>query len=165
MDRIDRIWVGVALVAIAGMIGVTFWGVSRQLAGDVRLTKSRGGAMEAHAPHTCDDAGSTPAPATILFRVSAFCPGLCCCGKWADEITASGTRAGHPLVAAPPEIPFGTRVRIPGYANGEWIRVEDRGGAIQGFRLDVLFPTHSEALQWGVRYLNVEIKGDDDGAQ
>jgi len=96
-------------------------------------------------------------PRLHRFRVTAYCPCARCCGRWADGVTASGTRADHPLVAAPPSLPFGTRVRVPGYAGGDWVSVEDRGGAIQGARLDALFPSHAEALAWGVRDLTVEI--------
>jgi 3D (Asp-Asp-Asp) domain-containing protein len=46
-------------------------------------------------------------------------------------------------------MPFGTLVTVPGYGT---VRCEDRGGAIRGRRLDVLFPTHAEARAWGVRY-------------
>ena len=88
------------------------------------------------------------------FRVTAYCPCEKCCGRWADGITASGTRADHRLVAAPREFPFGTEMRIPGYGT---VRVEDRGGAIRGDRLDVLFPTHAEALVWGVQWLDVAV--------
>jgi len=55
------------------------------------------------------------------------------------------------IVAA--DWPFGTRLRIPGYGVAT---VEDRGGAIKGQRLDVLFQTHEEALAWGVRWLFIE---------
>ena len=94
---------------------------------------------------------------TQHFRVTAYCPGPCCCGKWADGITASGTKADHPLVAAPKSMAFGTRLRIPGYANEQWVKVEDRGGAIKEGKMDVLFQTHQEALNWGVQNLDVEI--------
>ena len=39
--------------------------------------------------------------------------------------------------------------------NGHIYTVEDRGGAIQGNRIDIYFNTHEEALQWGVKYLEV----------
>ena len=94
---------------------------------------------------------------TQRFKVTAYCPGSCCCGAWADGITASGSKADHPLVAAPKSIAFGTRLRIPGYANGQWVKVEDRGGAIKEGKMDVLFQTHQEALNWGVQNLDVEI--------
>ena len=99
--------------------------------------------------------GADTAP---LWRVTAYCPCARCCGKFSDGITASGTKADHPLVAAPPEIPFGTMVLVPGYACDGWVPVEDRGGAIKGRRLDVFFGTHDEALEWGVRWLPVRMR-------
>ena len=90
--------------------------------------------------------------ATDFYRVTAYCPCEKCCGKWADGFTASGKPAVGKIVAAPPIFPFGTRMYIPQYGQAV---VQDRGGAITGNRLDVLFPTHEEALQWGVKYLKV----------
>ncbi len=100
-----------------------------------------------------------------VWRVTAYCPCKQCCGAGARGITASGTRADHPLVAAPPEIPFGTVLTIPGYADGAAVRVEDRGGAIRGRRLDVcmylagrpLEKSHEKAMEWGVRYIELEL--------
>ena len=93
-------------------------------------------------------------PSATIYRVSAYCPGPCCCGKWADGITASGKPAVGLIVAAPSEIPFGTALIIPGYGVAA---VQDRGGVITGDRLDVLFPTHQEALEWGVQELKVRV--------
>ncbi len=101
-----------------------------------------------------------PTTSAPLWRVSAFCPCSKCCGKWSDGITASGHPAVGEFVAAPPEIPFGTRLAIDGYAGGLPVPVLDRGGAIKGRRIDVYFPTHQEALNWGVRYLKVVFSGD-----
>jgi len=95
------------------------------------------------------------APLTI-YNVSAYCPCERCCGEFADGITASGQPAEGFFVAASPEIPFGTLLSIPGYNNGLPVPVLDRGGAIKGNKIDVFFPTHSEALQWGRQYLNIE---------
>ena len=51
--------------------------------------------------------------------------------------------------------PFGTRMYVPGYGNG---RVEDRGGAIKGAKhIDAYYDSHTEALRWGKRYLDVKI--------
>ncbi len=62
-------------------------------------------------------------------------------------ITASGTRASRGTIAADTSVlPFGTIVEVPGYGYG---RVEDRGGAIKGNRLDLWFPSHEEAQRWG----------------
>ena len=36
--------------------------------------------------------------------------------------------------------------------------VEDRGGAINGNRIDMYVSSHAQALAWGVKYLPVEVK-------
>lgn len=52
--------------------------------------------------------------------------------------------------------PFGTRMYVPGYG---WGVVEDRGGAIKGpARIDLYFDSHSQALQWGRKVLNVTVE-------
>ena len=93
---------------------------------------------------------------TATYRVTAYCSGPCCCGEYADGITASGhkIKPGDKFIAAPKSIPFGTWINIEGYGYAE---VLDRGGAIKGNRLDVYFDTHQEALNWGVRYLEIEL--------
>lgn len=87
-------------------------------------------------------------PETFVSEVTAYCPGSCCCGEFADGITASGhvIEEGDMFVAADKSIPFSTILDIPGY--GE-VPVLDRGGAIKGKRLDVFFYSHQEALEWG----------------
>ena len=104
-------------------------------------------------------------PATLPYpvrrmRVTAYCPCKKCCGRWAGGLTSSQqpiSANGGKFVAAPKSIPFFTLVEIPGYAGGDPVPILDRGGAIQGDRLDCFFPTHAEALEWGVRYLGVTI--------
>lgn len=88
------------------------------------------------------------------WRITAYCPCKLCCGKYSDGITASGAPAKGKLIAAPKSIPFGTWIDIPGYGYAE---VLDRGGAIKGRRLDVFFPTHQEALNFGIQYIEVEL--------
>lgn len=88
-----------------------------------------------------------------VYKVTAYCACMQCCGK-TNGITASGTHAtADRTIAAPSTFAFGTQVVI----NGVTYTVEDRGGAIQGNRIDIYMDTHSEALQWGVRYLEVEV--------
>lgn len=88
-----------------------------------------------------------------VYKVTAYCACSKCCG-WATGITASGARAtANHTIAAPSTFSFGTKVVI----NGITYTVEDRGGAIQGNRIDVYMDSHTEALQWGVRYLYVEV--------
>ena len=70
-------------------------------------------------------------------------------------ITASGTRAKRGTIAADTRVyPFGTVMYIPGYGYG---RVEDRGGAIKGKRIDLFFASHKQALVWGRKRVKVKI--------
>ena len=76
-------------------------------------------------------------------------------------ITASGAKASSwYTVAAGKSYPIGTIIYIPALKNkpnGGWIVVQDRGGAISGNRIDIYVNSHSEALQWGVKYLPVSV--------
>lgn len=98
---------------------------------------------------------------TIEMTVTAYSPDARSCGKWADGITASNKSVwtnGMQLVAADTRLlPFGTLLTVPGYAGDEIVPVLDRGGAIKGKRLDVLYPTHEIALQWGVQKIPVVV--------
>jgi 3D (Asp-Asp-Asp) domain-containing protein len=103
---------------------------------------------------------------TETMRVSAYCLCRKCCNSWAvkgvnskgQRITASGhvIKPGDRFVAAPKNIPFGTMLIVPGYANGRPVPVLDRGGVIKGNRLDAYFPSHTEALKWGVKNIVVQ---------
>lgn len=89
------------------------------------------------------------------FKITGYCGCASCCGK-TNCITASGTyaTAGRTIAADTSHFPFGTKLKI-----GDTVyTVEDRGGAIRGNRIDIFFSSHSEALQWGVRYCDVYVK-------
>lgn len=87
------------------------------------------------------------------WTLTAYCICVKCCGK-SDGITACGyqlTDSDHLLVcAAPRNIPFNTVINVSGGWNGTVI-VKDRGGAINGKRLDIFCKTHQEALIFGVK--------------
>ena len=87
------------------------------------------------------------------FEVTAYCPCVKCCGEFADGITASGKPAMGLICAADPKYPFGTKMTIKGIT----YTVEDRGGAIKGNKIDLLFATHQEALNWGRKKIKVKI--------
>ena len=115
-------------------------------------------------------------PYTDVYEVTGYCNcGKCCnwerswfglgppvvskgVNRGARKIvgqTASGVRAHYGTVAADTAVlPFGTVIEIPGYGYG---RVEDRGGAIRGKRLDLWFPSHEAALRWGRKRIRVRI--------
>jgi len=99
---------------------------------------------------------------TIRMKVTAYCPCEKCCGPDSPGITASGYKiqSGDVFVAANTSYPFGTKMIVPGYNDNQPVEVLDRGGAIKGNRIDVFFPTHEEALEWGVKDLDVKVYSD-----
>lgn len=104
---------------------------------------------------------------TIMMTVTAYSPDARSCGDSADGITAtlhSVWTNGFKLVAADPKVlPYGSMLSIAGYDNGQVVPVLDCGGAIKGRRLDVLFPTHEQARQWGIRKIPVVVWEYADG--
>ena len=107
------------------------------------------------------DVKTTPDdPNVVWMTVTAYCPCPICCGRGANGITASGkkvTASGGHFVAAPAGFAFGNRLVVPGYDHGRPVPVLDRGGAIKGDRLDVFFPDHEAARQWGRQRLPVTV--------
>ena len=96
---------------------------------------------------------STSTTGGTTYKITAYCPCSKCCGK-ATGRTASGTTAtAGRTVAASSKFAFGTKLNIGGHI----YTVEDRGGAVNGNKIDIFVNTHAEALQWGVRYMNVSV--------
>lgn len=125
-------------------------------------------------------------PAKALWMtVTAYSPDWRSCGDSADGRTATMhcvTTNAHQLIAADPEVlAYGSMLTVPGYGlplkrsdatrasdalvppEEPIVPVLDCGGAIKGFRLDVLYPTHEEARVWGVRFLPVTVWEYADG--
>ncbi len=104
---------------------------------------------------------------TITMVVTAYSPDSQSCGESADGITASGYSVwtnGMKLAAADTRLlPFGTMISVPGYDNEQLVPVLDRGSAIKGNRLDILFPTHEVARKWGRQRLKVTVWEYADG--
>lgn len=102
---------------------------------------------------TLPRASSASSTGGTVYKITAYCPCAKCCGK-TNGRTASGTTAtAGRTVAASSKFAFGTKLNIGGHV----YTVEDRGGAINGNKIDIFVNTHAEALQWGVRYLNVSV--------
>lgn len=75
--------------------------------------------------------------------------------RWRDRRTATNKHVKRGMVAADWRVfPPGTRLFIPGY--GEAV-VEDRGGAVKGYHLDLFVDSYDEALRWGVREMGVYV--------
>ena len=108
----------------------------------------------ASTPASTTTAANTNATTTTkIFKVTAYCSCAKCCGKVTGR-TASGAHAvAGQTVAASGQFAFGTKLNI----NGKEYTVEDRGGAIQGNRIDIYMNSHAEAVAWGVKYLPVQV--------
>lgn len=97
------------------------------------------------------------------FTLTAYCPGRCCCGKWANGYTATGTLAteGRTIAVDPDIIPYGTHILLiwPDGTQHSYI-AEDCGGGVNGNHIDVFFNSHQAARVFGVQsamvYLEVE---------
>jgi 3D (Asp-Asp-Asp) domain-containing protein len=106
--------------------------------------------------------------------VTAYCPCAKCCGWKMNRygnpvynygpkrghskeigITSTGTKADIGTIAANTRsVPYGTRLYIPGYGYGE---VKDTGGLLKKNHIDLFFHSHSEAMEWGIKYLEVGV--------
>jgi 3D (Asp-Asp-Asp) domain-containing protein len=97
----------------------------------------------------------------VWMQVTAYCACKRCCGPSAHGLTASGRsvsyNSGQFVAADTRLLPFNTKLIIPGYANDKPVEVIDRGGAIKGNHIDLFFPTHDQARQWGVKWIAVTV--------
>lgn len=93
---------------------------------------------------------------TVTMEVTAYTSAQ---GTGEGLITASGSHVSPGrTIAASPEFPFGTKMRI----NGHVYTVEDRGGAVKRsssglYRVDIYMTSIDQARQWGRRTLQVTI--------
>ena len=84
--------------------------------------------------------------------ITAYCACQICCGKNAKGITAAGTRPMQGrTVAAPRNVPLGTKVLI----DGKPFTVEDRTARRFDGRWDIYFERHQDAKNFGKRKLDV----------
>ncbi len=95
-----------------------------------------------------------------VFKATAYCSCKRCCDKDPSDkwygITATGKKARWGTVAVDKRvIKLGSTLRIKGFPNTIF-RAEDVGGAIKGKHIDVWFPSHREALKFGVRNINIK---------
>ena len=115
-------------------------------------------------------AGNPAKVRKVKMTITAYCPCAICCEGYARQpLSQRRLASGSPLtpllrdhtgfVAGPENLPFGTEVSIPGYHDGQYVRVLDRGRAVVGNHLDVFMPNHKQAAQWGVRTLTVTMRG------
>lgn len=103
--------------------------------------------------------GIKGARAEEVWKVTGYCSCFRCCGK-SDGVTASGKKAKYGHIALN-WLPFGTKVKVDGLGV---FSVQDRGakslfGTIKNpiKHIDIYFPSHAQALKFGVQYRKVEI--------
>ena len=147
-----------AAVVLSLIAGVAYTKADRTailLASDSQVQTQNSGLKESEPSR--EQAGQWQ---TIRMRVTAYCPCSKCCGESSDSITANGHKIqrGDTFVAADRRYAFGTEMVIPGYNSSQPVKVLDRGGAIRGDKLDAFFHTHQQALEWGVRYIDVKVR-------
>ncbi|HCX64021.1 MAG TPA: hypothetical protein DHN33_02265 [Eubacteriaceae bacterium] len=101
--------------------------------------------------HVATSRGQTRFTRAITVHATGYCSCSICTGSHDGSRTASGTRPTEGrTIAAASNLSMGTELFIPGLSSGIY-RVEDRGGAITGNRIDVYFDSHEEALRFGRR--------------
>lgn len=79
------------------------------------------------------------------------------CNNGNPSATANGSRAiPYQTVAVDPKIiPLGSKLKIEVDGQVYYVTANDTGGAIKGNKIDMVCPTHSEALQWGRKQVEV----------
>ena len=92
---------------------------------------------------------------TLSVTAYGYCPCVKCCGK-SNGITATGVRAkeGRTVAVDVDLIPLGSTVIIDGK---EYV-AEDTGGGIRGNKIDVFHDTHTEALRFGKKEIDIEVR-------
>ncbi|MDB5294806.1 MAG: hypothetical protein JWO31_789 [Phycisphaerales bacterium] len=158
--------------ALTAMVAEKQAAAARALADARRLigkaADARIGGTGGDAPYKDGLLATTAIPArpatkarTLRMLVTAYCPCKACCGPNARGITASGRpvslNKGRFVAADTAVLPFRTRLLVPGYHDGSTVEVADTGSAIKGDRLDVYFPSHQTALEWGKRWVDVTV--------
>ena len=89
------------------------------------------------------------------YEATAYCPCSYCNGN-SLSVAKNGTPLEPNVTIAVDDdvIPLGSMVYIKGLG---FRRADDTGSAIKGHRIDVLFPTHGEALEFGRRNIEVYV--------
>lgn len=109
-----------------------------------------------------------PEPEWVTYRITAYCSCEICCGEWAKNrpngivYGAAGVELQQGVSCASP-LPFGTVVEIDGLGTfvvqdriAQWV-VDKYGEAL----IDIYFSDHEAAKAFGLKYLNVYVKGVD----
>ncbi len=83
---------------------------------------------------------------------TASCNG--CSGVTATGLNLKNNPNAKVIAVDPRIIPLGSKVYVDGYG---YAVAADKGGAIKGHKIDVFFPSTSDAYRWGVKKVKVRI--------
>ncbi|HEU5140577.1 MAG TPA: peptidoglycan-binding protein [Bacillales bacterium] len=83
---------------------------------------------------------------------TAYCPG--CSGITATGINLIKNPDAKVIAVDPDVIPLGSTVWVEGYG---YAVAGDTGGAIDGKKIDVFIPSHSDAMHWGRRTVKIKV--------
>lgn len=90
-----------------------------------------------------------------ICKITAYCiedyPHICNNGDASTTATGTKPTPGRTIAVDPSVIPYFSNVIV----NGNTYIAEDTGGNIKGNRVDIVFATHQEALDFGVQYAEV----------
>lgn len=103
----------------------------------------------------------------IEFKVTAYCSCEKCCGVWANNrpegkvYGAAGKEliAGYSVAVDRDLYEFGTKFVDE---DGNEYEAADVGGAVKGNHLDLYMSDHQEALNWGVKTLELAVVENED---
>ncbi|MEH7887056.1 ubiquitin-like domain-containing protein [Bacillus sp. JJ1609] len=98
---------------------------------------------------------SEPAGKEIYVSSTAYtanCNG--CSGYTATGINLRANPNAKVIAVDPRVIPLGTKVYVEGYG---YAIAADTGSAIKGFKIDVFFPSKSDAFRWGNKRVKIKI--------
>ncbi|WP_404330643.1 ubiquitin-like domain-containing protein [Mesobacillus maritimus] len=103
------------------------------------------------APKSASTAGGTEFYVNST-AYTANCNG--CSGITATGVNLKANPNAKVIAVDPSVIPLGTKVYVEGYG---YATASDTGGAIKGNKIDVFFPSKSQAYQWGTKRVKVQI--------
>ena len=90
------------------------------------------------------------------FKITFYCGGSCCNGKWAGQTcTGNPLIEGRTIAVDKKVIPLGTEVYIKGFG---WYVAEDVGGGIKGNHIDIYLEDHGRVDEMGVQSAEVYVK-------
>ncbi|HEX5564590.1 MAG TPA: 3D domain-containing protein [Sporosarcina sp.] len=119
---------------------------------DTNVKKQTTSKKVAKTPSRSDDDNVVKEITVSASAYTANCNG--CSGITSTGINLKRNPDAKVIAVDPSIIPLGTKVYVEGYG---YAIAGDTGGAIKGNKIDVFFPTKSEAYKWGRKQVKIKI--------